>query len=208
MSGGAAGRRRVEPAPLEQVGAVDAGRAHADEHLARAGPRVGVLLDEDLSVADGAGAHGGGVYRPRQAPRGLEPHLMTLATPASIARSPTIKTGEQCARLRLAADEVARLRLARRERVRDVLRDGVGREAGASRPARRRCGRSRSAGRSRACACSPKLASELVARGDALVPDRGGDHARLDHGDVGSHRARLRDAGCRRSIRGPNLEAA
>ena len=56
-----AGRRRVEPAALHHVGAVEAGGAHAHEHLVLAGPRVGVLLDEDLAVADRDGAHGGGV---------------------------------------------------------------------------------------------------------------------------------------------------
>ena len=56
-----AGRRRVEPAPLHHVGAVEAGGAHAHEHLAGAGSRVRVVLDEDLAVADRGGAHGGGV---------------------------------------------------------------------------------------------------------------------------------------------------
>ena len=55
------GRRRVVPRALVDVGAVEPGRAHADEHLA--GPRLGVrvLGDEDLPVADGGGAHGRGV---------------------------------------------------------------------------------------------------------------------------------------------------
>ena len=55
------GRRRVVPRALEDVGAVEPGGAHADEHLA--GPRlgVGVLGDDDLAVADGGGAHGRGV---------------------------------------------------------------------------------------------------------------------------------------------------
>ena len=43
-----AGRRRVEPAPLHHVRAVEPGGAHAHEHLARARHRVGVLLDHDL----------------------------------------------------------------------------------------------------------------------------------------------------------------
>ena len=54
-----AGRRRVEAALLHHVGAVEAGGAHAHEHLAGAGHRVGVLLDEQLAVADRGGAHRG-----------------------------------------------------------------------------------------------------------------------------------------------------
>ena len=46
---------------LVDVGAVEPGRAHADEDLARAGLGVGVLGDDDLAVADGGGAHGRGV---------------------------------------------------------------------------------------------------------------------------------------------------
>ena len=61
MSGGRAGRRRVAPAQLHHVGAVEPGGAHADEHLAGAGLGVGVLLDEDLAVADRGGAHRRGV---------------------------------------------------------------------------------------------------------------------------------------------------
>ena len=55
------GRRRVVPRALVDVGAVEPGGAHADEDLA--GPRLGVrvLGDDDLSVADGGGAHGRGV---------------------------------------------------------------------------------------------------------------------------------------------------
>ena len=52
-----AGRGRVAPAQLHHVGAVDARRAHADEHLAGPGLGVRVLLDEDLAVADRCGAH-------------------------------------------------------------------------------------------------------------------------------------------------------
>ena len=56
-----AGRRRVVAGPLVDVGAVEAGGAHAHEHLAGAGLRVGVLGDENLAVADRGGAHGRGV---------------------------------------------------------------------------------------------------------------------------------------------------
>ncbi len=57
----AAGRRRVAAAALHHVGAVDAGGADADEHLAGARLRVGMLLDENLAVADRGGAHDGAV---------------------------------------------------------------------------------------------------------------------------------------------------
>jgi hypothetical protein len=53
-----AGRRGIQAPALHQVGAVDSGGADADEDLAGAGLGVGVLLDEDLAVADGGGAHG------------------------------------------------------------------------------------------------------------------------------------------------------
>ena len=53
----AAGRRRVATAALEHVGAVDARRAHADEHLAGARLGIGMLLDENLAVADRGGTH-------------------------------------------------------------------------------------------------------------------------------------------------------
>ena len=56
--------RRAAPgsalAPLEHVGAVEAGAADAHEQLAGAGLGVGMLLDEDLAVADGRGAHQAG----------------------------------------------------------------------------------------------------------------------------------------------------
>ena len=57
----AAGRRGIAPAQLQHVGAVDAGRGDADEHLAGARLGVGVLLDEDLAVADRGGTHWRGV---------------------------------------------------------------------------------------------------------------------------------------------------
>ena len=59
--GRAAGRRRVAPAQLHHVGAVEARAAYAHEHLAGAGLGVGVLLDENLAVADRGGTHGRGV---------------------------------------------------------------------------------------------------------------------------------------------------
>ena len=40
-----AGRRRVQPAPLHHVGAVEPGGAHPHEHLAGARLRIGMLLD-------------------------------------------------------------------------------------------------------------------------------------------------------------------
>ena len=52
-----AGRRRIEPAALHHVGAVQSRRAHAHEHLSGARLRVGVLLDHDLLLTDGGGAH-------------------------------------------------------------------------------------------------------------------------------------------------------
>ena len=52
-----AGRRRVEPALLHEVGAVEAGGAHAHQDLARAGLGIGVLLHADFAVADGRRAH-------------------------------------------------------------------------------------------------------------------------------------------------------
>ena len=54
----APGRRRARcsmSAPLRPAA------AHADEHLAGPGSRVGVVVDEHLAVADRGGAHGGGV---------------------------------------------------------------------------------------------------------------------------------------------------
>jgi hypothetical protein len=49
------------PGTLVDVGAVEAGRVDANEDLAVARLRIGVLLDDDLAVADGGRAHGGGV---------------------------------------------------------------------------------------------------------------------------------------------------
>ena len=53
MSGGEPGRRRVGALALEHVGAVQPRGAHADQHLAAAGLRVGALLDDQRSVLDG-----------------------------------------------------------------------------------------------------------------------------------------------------------
>ena len=50
--------RGVHALALQQVGAVEAGGPDADQDLARAGLGIGVVLDDDLSVADGGGAHG------------------------------------------------------------------------------------------------------------------------------------------------------
>jgi len=55
-----AGRRRVAALALEDVGAVDAGRADANQHLRRAGLRIGMVGDDDLTVAGGCGAHRAG----------------------------------------------------------------------------------------------------------------------------------------------------
>jgi hypothetical protein len=55
--GGHAGRGRIAAAALEQVRAVEPGRADAHEDLVRAGLGVRVLLDEHLAVADGGRAH-------------------------------------------------------------------------------------------------------------------------------------------------------
>ena len=57
----AAGRGRVAPAQLHHVGAVQAGAAHADEHLSGPGLGVRVLFDENLAVADRGGTHRGAV---------------------------------------------------------------------------------------------------------------------------------------------------
>jgi hypothetical protein len=54
-------RRRVVAGALVDVGAVEPGPPHADEDLAGPGLGVGVLVDDDLSVADRGGAHGRGV---------------------------------------------------------------------------------------------------------------------------------------------------
>ena len=58
MSAGDAGRRRVAALALQHVGAVEPGGADADEHLARLGLGIRVLLDGDRLVADGDGSHG------------------------------------------------------------------------------------------------------------------------------------------------------
>ena len=62
MSGRRAGRRRVQAAALHHVAAVQPGGVHAHQHLAGAGRRVGVLLDEDLLLTDRDGAHRGQAY--------------------------------------------------------------------------------------------------------------------------------------------------
>jgi hypothetical protein len=54
-------RRRVVARALVDVGAVDTGRADADQHLPGARLRIGVLGDDDLAVADRGRAHGGAV---------------------------------------------------------------------------------------------------------------------------------------------------
>ena len=58
--GGPVGPDRA--AALHHVGAVQPGAPDADEHLARPGRRIGVLLDGELLVADRDGVHGGGTY--------------------------------------------------------------------------------------------------------------------------------------------------
>jgi hypothetical protein len=68
------------------VGAVDAGRADAHEHLAAVRLGVRVLLDEDLAVPDGRGAH-----RARQvsahSPTGRVPIMRICTSPAqAVAR--------------------------------------------------------------------------------------------------------------------------
>ena len=50
-------RRRIAALELVHVGAVEPGRAHAHEQLARLRLGVRMLLDRDLAVADGGGAH-------------------------------------------------------------------------------------------------------------------------------------------------------
>jgi hypothetical protein len=59
--GRAARWRRIAPAALEHVGPVDPGPTDPDEHHARPGLRIGVLLDENLAVADRGSTHGRGV---------------------------------------------------------------------------------------------------------------------------------------------------
>ena len=71
-----AGRSRVRAAALEHVGAVEAGGAHADEHLAVPGLGIGMVGDEHLAVADRGGTHGGETYVPGRvdaAPRHRRP---------------------------------------------------------------------------------------------------------------------------------------
>ncbi len=60
-----AGGRRIVAAQLHHVGAVESRRADADEHLAVAGLGVGMLLDAELLLTDGDGAHG---RRPTRGP--------------------------------------------------------------------------------------------------------------------------------------------
>jgi hypothetical protein len=48
------------------VGAVQTGRADPDEHLPLAGHGIGVLLDDELLVADRDGTHRDGSLSPRQ----------------------------------------------------------------------------------------------------------------------------------------------
>ena len=50
-------RRGIEAAPLHHVGAVQAGRPYADEHLARAGRRIRMVLDAQVAVSDRDRAH-------------------------------------------------------------------------------------------------------------------------------------------------------
>jgi hypothetical protein len=52
-----AGRGGVAALSLEHVGAVQAGRAHAHQHLAEAGFGVGAILNHELPVLDGHGTH-------------------------------------------------------------------------------------------------------------------------------------------------------
>ena len=78
-----AGRRRVEPALLHHVGAVEAGGTDRDQHLAVAGRGLGMVFDDDLAVADGRGAH---VLEPTQRYHG-RPAM------SSAAHSPTLVTG-------------------------------------------------------------------------------------------------------------------
>ena len=52
------GRRWIQPATLHHVGAVQPGGMDAHEHLTRARLGVGVLLDDELVLADRDGAHG------------------------------------------------------------------------------------------------------------------------------------------------------
>ena len=57
-------RGGIETAQLRDVAPVQASRAHAHQHLAGAGDRIGMLLDAQLVLADGGGAHGGTPYPP------------------------------------------------------------------------------------------------------------------------------------------------
>ena len=57
---GLAGGRRIGPAPLQHVRAVQPRGAHAHQDLPVAGLRIGVLLDDESAVPDRHGAHGAG----------------------------------------------------------------------------------------------------------------------------------------------------
>ena len=73
MSSGEPGGRGVAALHLQDVGAVEAGGAHADEDLARLRGGIGVLFDDDGAVADGHGSHGRERYRRRADPRRSRP---------------------------------------------------------------------------------------------------------------------------------------
>src|SRR5262249_21259825 len=62
---GAPGRRRVHPASLQHVGAVQAGGAHVDEHLAPARRRVGARPPLEAAGGHGDGPHGRSPYASR-----------------------------------------------------------------------------------------------------------------------------------------------
>src|SRR6185437_2837769 len=87
---GRAGGRRVETAALHHVGPVEPGGAHLHEHLFGAGHGVGVLLYEDLPVADR-----GGLHRPRSLP--IKP-----------SSGPRVKQIKDAARVACSARERAR----------------------------------------------------------------------------------------------------
>jgi hypothetical protein len=70
-----AGRGRIGPAQLQDVGAVDAGGLHADEQLARLRSWIGVLFDGDLTVADRRGTHRAAILAPGLESRGLQGNL-------------------------------------------------------------------------------------------------------------------------------------
>ena len=54
---GGAGRGRVEALALEEVGGVDAGGGHRDQHLTGAGLGIGVLEPLEGALDDGDGVH-------------------------------------------------------------------------------------------------------------------------------------------------------